>query len=148
MNNDIEALKYLYSQMGGADDVSQINTSTGMIAKIGDIVASGGGSGSAGGDTVLVEIADITETDSQTIYSLNKTPAELWPEIENGKTIILKDSRVNGFPIYCTGFAYRQGGMIFGDPFAFMHGSSTISDYFQSYNASDINEPYQLIVNK
>ena len=43
-NTDVEALKELYTKMGGDDDVATINTSSEMIRKLGEVVESGGGS--------------------------------------------------------------------------------------------------------
>ena len=53
-NTDVEALKKLYTKLGGDDDVTAINTSSEMIDKLADVVeSSGGGSSSGGGGTVI-----------------------------------------------------------------------------------------------
>lgn len=95
VNNDIDALKHLYSKLGGAsDDVSTINTSSEMIERIGDLVEGGGSGGGTSGIVYVDMIMPQDETEGSDNpfigTTLNITPRELWPQLLAGKRMLVR----------------------------------------------------------
>ena len=114
INNDIDALKQLYSKMGGTlADVANINTSSEMIAKISDVVGGDGdSSGDSGNGIVIVHITPTGQGD----YVCDKTAQEIVDLLENG-TVVFG---------YSTPFGYGIMHRLYGPPYAMCECSMAI----------------------
>ena len=130
-NNDIDALKALYTKLGGDDDVTGINTSSDMIGKLVEVVDNGGGGesqpstndeieitytqmGSGGGilkDGWTVEsIMSLIESGHRNIFFKVKSNAD---GVYQGYNVVLRytgHSTVNGGTIYFLGYGYYEVG--------------------------------------
>ena len=126
-NNDIDALKALYSKLGGEDDVTGINTSSDMIGKLVEVVDNGGGGesqpsvndeieitytqmGSNGGilkDGWTVEsIMSLIESGHRNIFFKVKYNASGWHQESNLVLRYTGHSSVDGGTIYFLGYGY------------------------------------------
>lgn len=83
--NLADALKKLYTKLGGTDALPQGTDTCTLVDKIADEVSGGGSSG--GGGALYIPIVE-TETETQYVYTLSGyTYNRVMGAIENGKSI-------------------------------------------------------------